>query len=173
MGDGAMTQKVNAAARGIEPLDPSLWFERLQVIGSCAPATTGHAAESSLRHLFHVTQLTPGPLAHLFAVEACEASFERLLEGERYNAAALLLLGPGVDFAISRSGDGGTVSVILSLADGQYASKATADTLSQAVLVAYCTCIGSLREQASRLVRATGRARRTGRSAPRRLSMMH
>lgn len=170
---GAMTQRVDAVARGIEPLEPSLWFERFEVIQSRAHAACGHAAESSLRHLFHLAQLTPAPLAHLFGVEICEVSFEGLLERGQFDAAALLLPGRGVDFAISRSVDGRTVTAMVSLAGGKHQSAASASTLSQAIVVAYCTCIGSLREQVSRQLRATGQARRTGRSAPRRLSMMH
>ena len=168
-----MTQMVTDAARAIEPLEPTLWFERYQVVGSCAQTASGHAAEASLRHLFHLAQLTPAPLAHLFRAEVCEASFEQLLEREQFDCAALLVLGRGVNFAISRSNDGCNVSAMISLVDGRHSARATADTLSQAILLAYCACIGSLRERTSRPLRSTGQGRRTGQSVPRRLSTTH
>ncbi len=163
----------NRAASAIEPLEPALWFERFALLGSRAQDSGLEMPEPLLRHFFHLVQLTPAPLVHLCGVQVCEASFEQLLEMEHYDCAALLLLGQGFDFAISKSVDGRAVTVTLSLADGEPESTATAGALPQAVLVAYCACMDALRDRASRILRTTDRVRQTSRSAPHRRSMTH
>lgn len=167
-----MTQ-MNGTVRPIEPLEPSLWFERFLAAEARVREAEGPAPDQLLRQVYHLTQLTPAPLAHLLGARICEATFEQLLEREQYDGAALLLLGAGVDFAIARSDGGETVTATVSIGGRQPASTAACKTLSRAVLTAYCACVASLSDRTAPERGATGQARQTGRSAPHRLSLPH
>src|SRR5690606_16909675 len=74
----------------IEPLEPSLWFARIELI---ARGGLG-SIENSLRHAGHLMQLAPPsfrPAAHL---AASEREFEALLDAKDFDTAARCLVHP-------------------------------------------------------------------------------
>lgn len=164
---------VNKGSREIEPLEPTIWFERLRSVGVRALALDGHSPEPLFRHLFHLSQLTPGPLKHLVSTQMSEESFEGLLDCEAYASAALALMGQGMDYRIASPIGGGKVTVALSLGSGPTIAEVTASCLASAFLLAYCKCICALADRAHFAPRLRGPFRQIERSEPQRPSSTH
>lgn len=83
----------------VEPLAPELWFAALKHLSE-RQAAGGANVESLLRHAFHLLQLTPLPLRGIVRCEQDEEAFERLLECDAYDAAAVALVGPPAGFSL-------------------------------------------------------------------------
>lgn len=83
----------------IEPLAPELWFAALKHLSE-RQAAGGANVESLLRHAFHLLQLAPLPLRGVVRCELNEEKFERLLECDAFDAAAVALVGPPAGFSL-------------------------------------------------------------------------
>lgn len=84
----------------IEPLEPELWFAALEQLSRRQAKAERGTVETLLRHAFHLTQLAPGPLRIVVRCELDEDSFERLLDTEAFDSAAVALVGPPAGFAL-------------------------------------------------------------------------
>ena len=75
---------------GIEPLEASLWFARIELI---ARGGLG-SVENSLRHAAHLMQLAPASFRPAAQWAADERAFEALLDAEDFDSAARCLVDP-------------------------------------------------------------------------------
>lgn len=87
--------------QGIEPLEPTLWLDALRKLGRRV-STDGSDVEESLRHAFHLLQLTPAPLRGLLPHHLDERPYEQLLECGAFESAALALMGPRMGVNLTR-----------------------------------------------------------------------
>lgn len=152
----------NGGVEAIEPLEPNIWFERFSTIRDRAGRPEARLPGQVLRQVYHSLQLCPGPLKHLFIPPIDEAGFERFLDCDAYESAALALAGPAIDYTITRNAGDGTVTVDIACADHRAASSETAPDLATAFVLAYCACMMALFESASarvnELLRQTGQS---------------
>lgn len=72
----------------LSPIDADLWFERLGMIARGEL----RSLERSLRHAFHLVQLTPEEFRRSVRPAADEPSFEALLDGRQFEDAARCLI---------------------------------------------------------------------------------
>jgi hypothetical protein len=96
-----------------EPLAPATWFLALERLAQRHTMAAGRDLEAMLRHAFHLLQLTPRHLTHLVQTNLDEAAFERLLEAEAFDSAAIGLLGSPAAFAVSVTEEGAEARVCL------------------------------------------------------------
>lgn len=75
-------------ANEVEPLSAGLWFQRLEVV---ARGELG-SLQKSLRHTYHLVQLTPRQFRRSVRPKVDEKDFEALLEAEDFQAAASRLI---------------------------------------------------------------------------------
>ena len=149
---GAAVMVTSSVVDPIEPLEPTIWFGRFKTVLEKLEKSEQASLEPTLRHVFHLVQLTPGPLKHLLATELTEADFELLLASGMLDQAALTLLGPAIDYQIGRSGSEVSVALILGAVGPNGSSSAP--SLGRALLQAYCQCMIALSSAAQDL-RAT------------------
>jgi hypothetical protein len=71
-------------AEEVEPLEPGLWFRRIEMI---AKGELG-SIENSLRHAAHLAQLAPRPLRGHVGLAIDEDEFEVLLNSGAFDSAA-------------------------------------------------------------------------------------
>lgn len=150
---------------GVEPLEPNIWFARFGTIKARASHQDLRSPAQPLRQVFHLLQLCPGPLKHLLAPDIDEARFERFLECEAYQSAALALAGPAIDYTISTYAQSGCVTVAIRCADHREASSETAADLATAFILAYCACITALFDGVGALGEVSPPPQQTGQSA--------
>ena len=79
----------------IEPLSPSIWFQRLEWLRDrLAPIACLDTPESErlIRHAFHLTQLAPGPFGEIAKSSITEEQIESLLDAsESFSAVSGLM----------------------------------------------------------------------------------
>lgn len=119
----------------IEPLEPAMWFERWRWL-SGQDYEQAEFLERSLRHGFHLIQLTPGPLKHVFRCARLEDEFEQLLEARAYVSAALSLISSSVGYQI-RSLDPDRSEATVSARHVPKEFKASGSTAESALLRAW------------------------------------
>lgn len=137
-----MRSSSHLATDDIEPLEPTLWFGRFELM--CKRLDDENIPlEHVLRQVFHLVQLTPCRLRHLLAITVLEEPFETLLEAGCYDAAVLALAGTGMDLSVQRRRDA-SVAVTLSLGHKGPAGSGEAAGLARAGLRAYCRCVIAL-----------------------------
>ena len=151
----------------VEPLDPALWFSRIEMI---ANGELG-CVECSLRHAAHLLQLTPLPLRPQVGLSVDEDTFEALLDSGDFDTAARHLVARPTALGIE-SGDGTSsiratinCSVLNRYIDG------CGDTVAAAVLDAWTSCLLALRTTFGvdlDRFSLTDRLQRTGQSEPHR-----
>jgi hypothetical protein len=83
-----------------EPLEPEIWFAALEQLRRQQNRAIGAGVGSLLRQAFHLLQLAPRPLRAAIRCELDEDSFERLLDSEAFDSAAMALVGPPAGFAL-------------------------------------------------------------------------
>jgi hypothetical protein len=85
----------------IEPLEPELWFAALEQLSRRQAKAEDGSVENLLRHAFHLIQLASEALRTAVRCALDEDSFERLLDSEAFDSAAVALVGPPAGFALS------------------------------------------------------------------------
>lgn len=127
----------------IEPLEPALWFRRIEMIANGELGCVEH----SLRHAAHMLQLTPRPLRDQVGLSTDEDTFEALLDSGDFDTAARHLVARPTALSVE-SGDGvesfrATIScmVLDRVIDG------TGETIANAVLNAWTTCLMALKSE--------------------------
>lgn len=155
---------MSECSNSIEPLEPTIWFASFESVSQRARGLSGQPPEQLLRHVFHLLQLTPGPLKDLFEPGTSEAEFERLLECGAYIDAVFALIGPGLGYKLSKArGNFGEsrVAFTISLGDENLSYRAESTHLAVAFLIAFSDCIRSLAASAAEIIQTPPLRRRT------------
>ena len=118
----------------IEPLEPALWFRRIEMIARGELPSIEHA----LRHAAHLLQLTPAPLRDAVYRALDEEAFEALLEAGEFDAAARHLLPQPTALSVEQDLRG-LVRATISCAILKRAIHGTGETVAGAVLAAWTT----------------------------------
>ena len=131
----------------IEALDRNTWERALTELSG--RSVKGECISRSLRHAFHLVQLTPSSLTHVVRCSLNEAKFENLLETEAFGEAALALLGDRLDYSLSHSASAGDVFAKVWYSEYQERCERTRDSAAAALFTAWMGCILSVcrREQ--------------------------
>ncbi|HEU4650593.1 MAG TPA: hypothetical protein VFS49_04190, partial [Croceibacterium sp.] len=127
----------------IEPLAPSLWFQRIAVIA----AGELNSIENSLRHASHLIQLAPIAFRKVLPSFDNDDAFEALLESEDLESAARQLVGPGVTLLIEASCHDKPTRAVIACPDLRRTVDGTGDTVASAVLAAWANWLTALRAQ--------------------------
>lgn len=127
----------------IEPLIPSLWFERIEMI---ARGQMG-GMENALRHAAHLLQLTPAPFREVVRLGSDEASFEELLEAGSFDAAARHLIGQPTALSVEVDSDEVTYRATISCSILGRSVGGCGGTQASAILNAWTACLLSLKSE--------------------------
>lgn len=127
----------------IEPLMPSLWFERILKI---ANGQLG-SVENGLRHAFHLLQLAPVPFKRALTSESDEDGFEALLEAGAFDAAARRLAGDSTAVTVEAVGEGGNYRATINFPNRGCAISGRGDNEASAILNAWTSSILDLRSE--------------------------
>lgn len=129
----------------IEPLIPSLWFERIEKIAG------GHmaSAENALRHAFHLLQLTPLVFRDLLKPNVSEDDFEELLETGSFAAAARRLVSSTTSLSTETRGESETYRAIVGCPALGRPIVGHGDSEAEAILDAWTACLLALRSEYS------------------------
>jgi len=125
----------------IEPLSPTLWFQRVAVI---AAGELG-SVENSLRHAGHLIQLAPISFKKVLPTIEDDGAFEAILESEDLDAAARQLIGPNSTMLIEASAHGGPLRAVIACSDLGRTIDGSGDTVASAVLRAWANWLIALR----------------------------
>ena len=126
----------------IEPLLPSLWFERIEKIAA------GHLGrtENALRHAGHLLQLTPLCFRDVVRLGIDEESFEALLEAGDFDTAARYLVGQPTALSVEGDREAAFRATISCSILGR-AINGSGGTAAEAIVDAWTTCLLGLRSE--------------------------
>ena len=127
-------------AQEMEPLDTSLWFQRIEMI-----ARGELSIENSLRHASHLLQLTPLRLRPLVRLATDDESFEALLDAGDFDAAARHLIAQPTALAVETHSDGSRVVAAISCAILKRVISGAGETEAIAILDAWSACLLTIR----------------------------
>jgi hypothetical protein len=127
----------------IEPLIPSLWFERIEKI---AGGYLG-GVENSLRHAAHLLQLTPTSFRDEVRLGANEAEFEALLDAGAFDSAARHLVGGPTALSVKTDSGEGAYRVTIACSLLGRAVSGRGKTEATAILDAWTTRLLNLKSQ--------------------------
>jgi hypothetical protein len=122
-------------ADGIEPLEPGLWFRRIEMIANDELG----GIENSLRHAAHMAQLAPAGFRQHVGLGIDEAAFEALLDSGDFDTAARHLLPPVV--SIERGAEGGRITAATKLPSLNRTACGSGETIASAILAAWTACL--------------------------------
>ena len=127
----------------IEPLVPSLWFERIEKIAN------GHlgAVENALRHAAHLVQLAPTPFRAAVRLGVDEKGFEALLDAGDFDNAAHHLIGQPAALSVERNLHQPEYHATINCSILGRAIRGNGETVATAILEAWTTCLLGLRLQ--------------------------
>lgn len=132
----------------IEPLDPALWFRRIEKI---ANGDLG-SLENALRHASHLLQLTPRPFRGVVRLAIEEDRFEALLAAGDFDTAARRLIAQPAALAVETGTEAASVRATISCVIRNRAISGTGDTVASAVLSAWTTCLLALADDTDVLI---------------------
>ena len=121
----------------IEPLVPSLWFERIEMVAG------GHlgTVENTLRHAAHLLQLTPTPFREVVRLGIDEEGFEALLDAGDFDTAARHLVGQPTALSIDADQGKSKFKATINCSILGRAIRGSGETVAIAVLDAWTTCL--------------------------------
>jgi hypothetical protein len=127
----------------IEPLDPSLWFERIEKVAH------GHlgTVENALRHAAHLLQLTPTPFRDVVRLGIDEVGFEALLDAGDFDTAARHLVGQPTALSVEADQKEPNFQATIGCSILGRAIRGRGDTVATAILDAWTTCLIGLRSE--------------------------
>lgn len=137
-----------ASVDSVEPLEPPLWFARFRILEKRALALGYASPEPLLRHLFHLSVLTPVPLRHLIQTDVSEQAFEAFLACGAYDSAALSLVGRSMECKTTRRRTTKDLKVEVSPGPELPRTIGVADCLATAFVIAFCKCMNALSDLA-------------------------
>lgn len=154
----------------IAPLCADVWFARIEKLARGEL----HSLERSLRHLFHLVQLTPPQFRHLVHSELDEEQFEVLLDAGELDLAASSLLARPLRLAIAPDGANGLVTARIQCPNCSTVFTGIGKCSASAGLASWLNCLLSLpREPNVACDHATHRSRPEARREQRQRSMLH
>lgn len=127
----------------IEPLVPSLWFERIEMIANGRLASV----ENALRHASHLLQLTPHALRDVVRLGTGEAEFEALLDARAFDKAARYLVGQPTALSVEADSAEAVHRATIGCSILGRAISGSGATEASAILDAWTTCLLTLRSQ--------------------------
>lgn len=127
----------------IEPLVPSIWFERIEMVAQ------GHlgTVENALRHAAHLLQLTPAPFREVVRLGIDEEGFEALLDAGDFDTAARHLVGQPTALSIDADQGKSKFKATINCSILGRAIRGSGETVAIAVLDAWTTCLIGLRSE--------------------------
>lgn len=148
-------------AHEIEPLDPALWFERIEKI-----ARGELAIENALRHASHLLQLTPRALRHVMRLAIHEDGFEALLDAGDYDSAARHLVAQPTALVVETHPDRTRIVADISCVILKRVVTGSGETEAQAILDAWTACLLELKSKYGQdLIGLTGASGQEGDTA--------
>ena len=125
----------------VEPVAAALWFQRIDLIASGALG----CVENSLRHASHLLQLTPLPLRPLIGPSVDDDTFEALLDAADFDTAARYLVAQPTALTVEEEGKASLVRATIRCAVLNRNITGTGETVANAVLNAWTTCLLAIR----------------------------
>jgi hypothetical protein len=141
----------------VEPLEAALWFRRIEMIAAGALSSL----ESSLRHASHLLQLAPQALRPAVAFSIDEEPFEALLESGDFDAAACCLFTTPIVLSIDDPSGPGLIKATVHGPVLNGVISASGETVAQAVLNAWTSCMLAVRTKYGADLTGLGRSLRT------------
>ena len=126
----------------IEPLDPAIWFHRIEMIARGELASV----ENSLRHAAHLLHLTPTPFRNVVRPSLDEDGFEALLEAGKFDVAARHLVARPTALSVGQASSG-PVRATISCVILKQTVHGTGDSVAAAILAAWTSCLLALRDE--------------------------
>ena len=133
-----------------EPLHPETWFARLQRLADAIEDLDNAKSENLIRQAYHIVQLTPAPLRHLFRTPLGEDELESLLKCEAYESAIFELLSPPLAIEISRDLHSKKIHAKIAIDDEEVCGSGAHSSAAKAALSAWTKCLVKLSEVARR-----------------------
>lgn len=121
----------------VEPLDPILWFTRIELIADGALG----CVENSLRHAAHLLQLSPLPLRPFVGLSIDVELFEALLDSGDFDTAARHLVAHPTALSVDRANGAKLIAATIKCSALGRNIRGVADTVANAVLDAWTTCL--------------------------------
>lgn len=154
----------------IAPLCADVWFARIEKLARGEL----HSLECSLRHLFHLMQLTPPQFRHLVRSELDEGRFEVLLDAGELDLAASSLLAQPLRLTIAPHGANGLITAKVRCPNCSTVFSGIGKCTASASLASWLSCLLSLpREPNVPCDPATHLSRPEAQHEPRQRSMLH
>lgn len=126
----------------IQPLPSSLWFRRIEKIADGGL----DGVEQSLRHAFHLLQITPVRFRGVVRTVISEDAFERLLAAEDLDAAARNLIGRPAELTVFPDDKEQLFRAAISCVIEGQAIHGAGPTIAEAILSAWTACLLALEE---------------------------
>jgi hypothetical protein len=131
-------------ATTIEPMEPSIWFERLGKLLASAVEKGAASPESVIRQAFHLVKLAPGPFREILPIDLDEERMERLLGCGGYESAVMALIGDRTTFSVHKVAGEQTVTAALSLDPHAQAGLGAHSSCAKAMLQAWVLCLANV-----------------------------
>ena len=127
----------------IEPLVPSIWFERIEMVAQ------GHlgTVENALRHAAHLLQLTPAPFREVVRLGIDEEGFEALLDAGDFDTASRYLVGQPTALSVEPDHEMARFQATIGCSILGRAIRGSGETVATAILDAWTTCLIGLRSE--------------------------
>lgn len=153
----------------IHPLAAAVWFDRVDKIARGDLGTV----ERSLRHAFHLVQLTPTTFRSVLRLAVDEQAFESLLEAGDFDTAAKYLVAQPTALSVEQ-GEAGAIRAIISCSALDGIVIGTGDRAATAILDAWTQCVLALRDKfGENLLSLDDQDEHSGRSGQRPRSTLH
>lgn len=147
----------------IEPLEPNLWFNLIEKLLDRGSSLESETPSALLRQAMHVAQLAPRPLRDTVRTFTDEEFIERMLDSGAFTAAAMALMPLPMTFMLKQTKTGAYLASV-SCSNSECRGKGKARSPEKALLIAWCSFLLELREQALQL---TGQSPHISRSVQR------
>ena len=130
----------------IEPLEPNLWFNRIERLLDRSRSFENEAPCALLRQAMHVAQLAPRPLRDTVGFPSEEVAIEQMLECGAFLSAMAALLGPPVTYTLSRRGVAEYVAAVSCL-NSRCRGKGESNSAEKALLIGWCQLLLDLKRE--------------------------
>jgi hypothetical protein len=127
----------------VEPLEPTVWFSRIDKIASGGLLSVEHC----LRHAMHLLLLTPLPLRPNVGLAIKEDVFEAFLEAGDFDAAAKHLIAQPAALSVNASDGAKRIDATIRCSVLNRTIVGRGDTVAAAVLDAWTSCLLTVRAE--------------------------